>query len=132
MTGSASYDRCMPASHREQLIEGAIRCLQTKGFARTTARDIAAASGANLASIGYHFGSKEALLTEALIRVFEQRNRRVGQVTFEADAASPRERLTASFAAVRAMFEEHRPLLVAFVEAMAECQHSDELRRALA
>ena len=30
-----------------------------------TARDIVAASGANLASIGYHFGSKEALLSAA-------------------------------------------------------------------
>ncbi|TDC54322.1 TetR family transcriptional regulator [Actinomadura sp. KC345] len=30
-----------------------------------TARDIAAASGAHLASIGYHFGSKDNLLTSS-------------------------------------------------------------------
>src|SRR5687767_6688051 len=54
-------------SHREDLIEGAIKCLRTKGYARTTARDIAAASGAGLASIGYHFGSKDALLAKALL-----------------------------------------------------------------
>ena len=61
-------------SHRDQLVKGAIKCLQTKGYARTTARDIATASGANLASIGYHFGSKEALLNEAMIRLFSRRN----------------------------------------------------------
>jgi AcrR family transcriptional regulator len=122
----------MPASHREQLIDGAIQCLQTKGFARTTARDIAAASGANLASIGYHFGSKEALLSEALIRVFEERNRHVATATFASEAASPLERLSAAFVAVRAIFEEHRPLLVAFVEAMAETQHSPALRQSIA
>jgi len=53
-------------SSRDQLLEGALLCLQTKGYARTTARDIAAASGANLASIGYHFGSKEGLLNAAV------------------------------------------------------------------
>jgi hypothetical protein len=31
------------------------------------ARDLVAASGTNLASIGYHFGSKEALLQTALL-----------------------------------------------------------------
>jgi len=52
--------------NREELLAGAKRCLFDKGFARTTARDIATASGVSLAAIGYHFGSKEALLTEAL------------------------------------------------------------------
>ncbi len=33
-----------------------------KGYARTTARDIATAAGVSLAAIGYHFGSKEELL----------------------------------------------------------------------
>ncbi|MFD3524652.1 TetR/AcrR family transcriptional regulator [Streptomyces sp. NPDC058653] len=58
--------------HREDLLEGAKRCLLEKGYARTTARDIVAASGANLASIGYHYGSKEALLHEAFIALTEQ------------------------------------------------------------
>jgi AcrR family transcriptional regulator len=53
--------------NREALLTGAKRCLHAKGFARTTARDIAAASGVSLAAIGYHFGSKEALLSEALV-----------------------------------------------------------------
>jgi len=52
--------------NREDLIAGAKRCLIEKGYARTTARDIAAASGVSLAAIGYHFGSKEALMNQAI------------------------------------------------------------------
>ena len=52
--------------NREDLIAGAKRCLIEKGYARTTARDIAAASGVSLAAIGYHFGSKDALMNQAI------------------------------------------------------------------
>ena len=57
--------------HREDLLEGAKRCLLEKGFARTTARDIVRASGTNLASIGYHYGSKDALLAQAYVSLVE-------------------------------------------------------------
>ena len=57
--------------HREDLLEGAKRCLLEKGFVRTTARDIVRESGTNLASIGYHYGSKDALLAEAYIALVE-------------------------------------------------------------
>ncbi|MFE0133246.1 TetR/AcrR family transcriptional regulator [Streptomyces sp. NPDC059037] len=57
--------------HREDLLEGAKRCLLDKGFARTTARDIVKESGTNLASIGYHYGSKDALLVEAYVALVE-------------------------------------------------------------
>ncbi|WP_327353250.1 TetR/AcrR family transcriptional regulator [Streptomyces sp. NBC_01304] len=58
--------------HREDLLEGAKRCLLEKGFVRTTARDIVKESGTNLASIGYHYGSKDTLLAEAYIALVEQ------------------------------------------------------------
>ncbi|MGN9794694.1 TetR/AcrR family transcriptional regulator [Streptomyces sp. OZ13] len=57
--------------HREDLLEGAKRCLMEKGFVRTTARDIVKESGTNLASIGYHYGSKDALLAEAYVALVE-------------------------------------------------------------
>lgn len=56
----------MTVGNREALLAGAKRCLIEKGYARTTARDIAAASGVSLAAIGYHFGSKEALMNQAI------------------------------------------------------------------
>jgi len=57
--------------HREDLLEGAKRCLLAKGFVRTTARDIVKESGTNLASIGYHYGSKDALLVRAYVSLIE-------------------------------------------------------------
>ncbi|WP_142213486.1 TetR/AcrR family transcriptional regulator [Streptomyces sp. SLBN-118] len=57
--------------HREDLLEGAKRCLLEKGFVRTTARDIVKESGTNLASIGYHYGSKDQLLAQAYIALVE-------------------------------------------------------------
>src|ERR1700730_3327556 len=57
----------LPAmGNREDLLAGAKRCLIEKGYAATTARDIAAASGVSLAAIGYHFGSKDALMNQAV------------------------------------------------------------------
>ena len=53
--------------NREALLEGAKRCLLEKGYARTTARDIAEAAGVSLAAIGYHYGSKESLLEQAFM-----------------------------------------------------------------
>ena len=49
---------------REDLLTAAKKLLVEKGYHRTTARDIAAASGAHLGSIGYHYGSKDALMND--------------------------------------------------------------------
>lgn len=54
--------------NREALLAGARECLVEKGYVQTTARDIANASGVSLAAIGYHFGTKEALLQEAMVQ----------------------------------------------------------------
>lgn len=53
--------------NREKLVDGALACLLEKGYAKTTARDIASAAGVSLAAIGYHFGTTEALLGVALV-----------------------------------------------------------------
>ena len=119
-------------SHRERLLQGAISCLQTKGYARTTARDIATAADANLASIGYHFGSKEALLNEALMQGFEEWTADMVRRTLAAGDTSPVSRVATSWRVMFDSFEESRPLLVAFVEAIAQSQHSAELRAQLA
>jgi len=119
-------------NHRENLIEGAIRCLQANGYAGTSARDIAAESGASLASIGYHYGSKDTLVAKALLRGFGEWVRRVGEITVTVEDASPPQRAATALAAVLESFEAQRPLLGAFVEAMAQARHSDELREGMA
>ncbi len=118
--------------HREALLEGARRCLEEKGYARTTARDIVAASGTNLASIGYHFGSKERLLNEAIGHAFEEWTERVAEVAFAQPGASPLEQMQASWTAMTDSFEEHRAIMVAFTEALAQAERSPELRAELA
>lgn len=65
MSESFAYDRRM--GNREDLLAGARRVIVERGVAKATARDIATEAGVSLAAIGYHFGSKEQLITEALM-----------------------------------------------------------------
>ncbi len=53
-------------SNRQALLDGALRCISERDYSEVTTREIAAAAGANVASISYHFGSKDALIAEAL------------------------------------------------------------------
>jgi AcrR family transcriptional regulator len=64
--------------NREALIEGAKTCLKEKGYQRTTARDIATAAGVSLAAIGYHFGSKDDLMNEAMREALDEWGAEVG------------------------------------------------------
>ncbi|MBF6331271.1 TetR/AcrR family transcriptional regulator [Nocardia transvalensis] len=52
--------------NREDLLAGARRAILERGLAKVTARDIASAAGVSLAAIGYHFGSKDRLISEAI------------------------------------------------------------------
>lgn len=119
-------------SNRDQLLKGAVECLKTKGYAGATARDIAAASDANLASIGYHFGSREALLNAALIQILEQRNRHVGKIALVSGDGSSLGFLAATIGAATGVLKAPRSLFVAFVEAIAQAERSDELREQMA
>jgi AcrR family transcriptional regulator len=121
--------------HRERLLAGARRCLFERGYARTTARDIVAASGTNLASIGYHFGSKEALLNAAMIEAIDEWGEELKRALItDADVGSmdPIERFESIWTRVIESFEAHRPLWVATFEAFVQAQHSPELREQLA
>jgi AcrR family transcriptional regulator len=122
----------MPNGNREKLLRAALICLRDKGYAATTARDLAAVSGANLASIGYHFGGKEALLDQAIIEGFRAWTAEVEAATFADDGATPQERYLRSLAATVDRFRELHPYLVAFVEAFPRAVRSDGVRAGLA
>lgn len=119
-------------SNRDALLEGARECLRTKGYARTTARDLVAASGANLSSIGYHFGSKEALLAEAFGEVFAEWTDQLTAAAKGNPAASPLEQMAASWREMLDSLPEHEPLMLAFVESIGPSTRSPELRERLA
>jgi AcrR family transcriptional regulator len=115
--------------HREDLLDGAKRCLYEKGYARTTARDIVAASGTNLASIGYHYGSKEALLNAALMSATEDFGEAVDRLIGDAPpAADPFERFEAIWARVIAVYGDYRPLWSATFESLSQVDHAEEVR----
>ncbi|MCX4393708.1 MULTISPECIES: TetR/AcrR family transcriptional regulator [unclassified Streptomyces] len=122
--------------HREDLLEGAKRCLLEKGYARTTARDIVAASGTNLASIGYHYGSKEALLNLAFVKVTEEWGDLLtddGQERAEGDGASgpPLDQFRDTWERVIDSFEETRSVWQLQMEVVSRIDKDPELRKAL-
>ena len=119
--------------HREDLLEGAKRCLLDKGYARTTARDIVAASGANLASIGYHYGSKEALLNQAFIAVMEEWGELIdADLTGPDRPADPLERFEGAWEGVIGTFEQSRALWKLQFEMISRIDQDPGLRSTLA
>ncbi|MEU7024954.1 TetR/AcrR family transcriptional regulator [Streptomyces sp. NPDC046203] len=117
--------------HREDLLAGAKACLLKIGYARTTARDIVAASGANLGSIGYHFGSKEALLNAALVQATEEWSdelERALTTTKIASEANRMERFEILWGRVIDLFQTHKALWAAQFEMFTQIQHKPEMR----
>lgn len=120
--------------NREALLAAAKECLLEKGYNRTTARDIASAAGVSLAAIGYHFSSKEALLTEALLLAFGKWDEDLQQVlrTTVAPDVTAAERFEATWAGIMATFETHRSLWVANFEIFAQMVGQEAARKVIA
>ncbi|MFF4368906.1 TetR/AcrR family transcriptional regulator [Streptomyces sp. NPDC001594] len=116
--------------HREDLLEGAKKCLTEKGFVRTTARDIVSASGTNLASIGYHYGSKDALLTKAFIALIEEWGQ--GRQAGLEGAGGSLERLRALWDGVVAEHDAAGPVWAASLEVALSRDQKPELKSMLA
>lgn len=114
--------RAQNSNNRDALLAAARRCLLEKGYNRTTARDVASAAGVSLAAIGYHFDSKDALLTEALLLAFGEWDQDLQRALRTAVPASvkPAERFEATWAKIIATFETHRPLWIANFEIFAQ------------
>jgi AcrR family transcriptional regulator len=121
--------------NREDLLAGAKRCLIEKGYARTTARDIAAASGVSLAAIGYHFGSKDALMNQAIYESIGEWGEEV-QRALTAQGAGDGEPLRRFESIMGQTIESFsgpgRGLWAAQLELLSLMEHNDELRKFLA
>lgn len=118
-------------SQREDLLAGAKKCLVEKGYSKTTARDIAAASGAHLASIGYHFGSKDQLMNTAVLEATSDWGDLFEKAVREADADSPEERARVLISGLFETLPEQRDLMVASVQAYAQAQFDEGIRAVL-
>jgi len=120
--------------NREDLLAGALACLKTKGWTRTTVRDIAAAAGVNHAAIGYHFGSREALLIEAFTQAMDAWGAQTEAAVRSAIAAGagPREQYEAFWRQVIESYAANRWLWLATIEAAVQAEHSPKVRELMA
>jgi AcrR family transcriptional regulator len=118
--------------HREHLLAAARQLLEDKGYAHITARDLVAASDTNLASIGYHFGSKQGLLNAALRVVFEEWAEQLTKVALAEEGVPPLERANRAWVALLENLTGRRALLVSFMEALAQADRDPQLREQLA
>lgn len=116
--------------NREDLLAGAKQCLYEKGYLRTTARDIANASKVSLAGIGYHFGSKEALMNQALFEAIGEFGETMGSALGTGDGApgGSLRRFEAIWSQVTASFATHRKLWAASFEPVSQLDHVPEIR----
>lgn len=135
MSASSPVSDKRPAggdTHRARLLAAALTLLRERSYGNITARDLVAASGTNLGSIGYHFGSKEALLNEAIGIALEEWAETIGS-TIRGDGAAGLPGLMAgSLSLVLDEHESIRPYYHAFIEALARSARSPELRAQLA
>ncbi|MEP7020519.1 MAG: TetR/AcrR family transcriptional regulator [Pseudonocardiales bacterium] len=117
--------------HREQLLAAARRLLEQRGYAHITARDLVAESDTNLASIGYHFGSKAALLNAAIESAFEDWTDQLAALVMADPTATPIQRGAATWVAVLDSLPSRQPILQSYVEALAQAQREPDLRAQL-
>jgi AcrR family transcriptional regulator len=120
--------------NRDALLAGAKRCLNEKGYARTTVRDLASAANVSMAAIGYHFGSREALLNAALIEANEEWGETLAktlQVETPPDA-SPAERFELIWQRVIEGFPAHRRMWAMTFEAWSQPDLDPDVRTQLA
>jgi AcrR family transcriptional regulator len=119
-------------SNRSSLLEGTLRCLEQLPPERVTARAIAAESGANLASIAYHFGSKEELVTEAVIAGLDRWLAEIADALGELEALEPAERFRRAWTVIEPTRRRHVGLARNFLGALAKAQHDPRVRARLA
>ncbi|WP_433682394.1 TetR/AcrR family transcriptional regulator [Nocardia sp. CA-119907] len=113
---------------REDLLAAAKQCLAERGYARTTVRDIVAASGSNLAAINYHFGTRDKLLNQAMMESSATAVQQILESLPDRAAADPAARLREFLQRLIASFTENPALWSANVESLAQALHSPELR----
>jgi AcrR family transcriptional regulator len=120
--------------NREDLLAAAKQCLLEKGYDRTTVRDIASAAKVSMAAIGYHYGSREALLNEALFQAMDDWGSRIGGA-FAPDPAvpgTPAAQFESKLARLIDSIQDNRQFWLASYEAFMQAQRSPELREHMA
>lgn len=117
--------------NREDLLDAAVRCLQDRGYAKTTLRDIAGAAGVSMAAVGYHYGSTEKLLNLALMRAIEDWAATFGQALSGAEPGK-QDGYAEFWQRIIDSLQDHDRTALASFEAFVQSQRVPELRAQIA
>ncbi|MGE3619731.1 MAG: TetR/AcrR family transcriptional regulator [Acidimicrobiia bacterium] len=116
-------------STRDRLVAATRAAIRDVGLPGATAREIAGRASANLAAIPYHFGSKESLVTEALVA--EARDL-LAPVWALLDADRPGvERAAAAVTLLNDLFDRSRDQVPVYLAALSAAPHQAEVRDGL-
>jgi AcrR family transcriptional regulator len=99
---------------------------------RITARAIAEESGANLASITYHFGAKDDLVTEAVIEGLDRWLAEIDSGLGDLRRQEPAARFRRAAEVIETSRRRHIGLAKNFIGALAKAQHDPRIREMLA
>jgi AcrR family transcriptional regulator len=119
-------------SNRAELIEGTLRCLERLPAERVTARAITEESGANLASITYHFGSKDDLVTAAVIEGLDRWLVEVERGLAGLRSPTARARFRRAGEVIESSRQRHAGLVRNLFAALAKAQYDTRVREQLA
>lgn len=125
---AAEEEELPRAGTKAKIIEAALETLKARGFAGTSAREIARVGGFNQALIFYHFGSVQNVLLAGLDLVSERRMRAYGPAFAEAQTISE----LATLAAEIYREDLQNGYVTVLVEMVAGAVSSPELGRAVA
>jgi AcrR family transcriptional regulator len=117
------------AQTRGKLIGATQQLLATDGVDALTSRAIAAAAGANLASITYYFGSKEQLVTESMIAT--ARDLLAPVVTMLSSDGDPTALMLQSVVLLNRILEERRDHVAAYLQVLAASSNSPPISAAV-
>ncbi|GLY85730.1 TetR/AcrR family transcriptional regulator [Actinoallomurus iriomotensis] len=112
---------------RARLLRATLEALGRHGVARTTSREIATAAGVNLQAITYHFGSKDALVAQALVDAVRKWIE-PARTALTGIAGDPLGGLFATVAALRAALDEAHEHVPAYLEALATAARDEAVR----
>jgi AcrR family transcriptional regulator len=120
-----------PTDTRHRLLIGARAVVARDGLSGATSRGIADAAEVNLAAITYHFGSKDELITVALVDEVRRLADPVLAVLGDGDA-DPAQRLLTAVSVLETTFDARRDDVPLFLAAVAGAASAPGLARDLA
>lgn len=113
----------MSEATRERLVAATRDVIREFGLPAATARAIAGRAAANLAAIPYHFGSKDALVSEALVAEARELLAPVWEL-LDSERPAP-ERAVAAVTLLAEQYDVARPHVPAYLAALSAAPHSE-------